>query len=172
MSMKTNDTKPVSNNPMWANLFRKRPPWKQTAIRLLQETPIFEGLPRRVVAQLVDSMHRRVYRDQEAVFRNGDEGLGMYLVLSGQVVVSVNSQELARLLPGDFFGEVALFGEQHRTADAFASGDTELIGFFRPDLEEWVERSPKQGSRVLSRLGKVLAQRLRASNERLSDQSL
>jgi len=171
MSMNTDDTKPAGNNPMWANLFRKRPPWKQTAIRLLQETPIFEGMPRRVIAQLVDSMHHRVYRDQEAVFRKGDQGLGMYLVLGGQVSVSVDSTELARLLPGDFFGEVALFGEQARTADAFAHGDTELIGFFRPDLEEWVERSPKQGSQVLSRLGKVLAQRLRASNERFSDQS-
>jgi CRP/FNR family cyclic AMP-dependent transcriptional regulator len=171
MSMNTKDTKPVGGNPMWANLFRKRPPWKQSAIRLLQETPIFEGIPRRVIAQLVDSMHRRVYRDQEAVFRKGDQGLGMYLVLSGQVSVSMNSTELARLLPGDFFGEVALFGEQQRTADAYAHGDTELIGFFRPDLEEWVDRSPKQGSRVLIRLGKVLAERLRASNERISELS-
>jgi CRP/FNR family cyclic AMP-dependent transcriptional regulator len=171
MSMNTKDTKPAGVNPMWANLFRKRPPWKQTAIRLLQETPIFEGIPRRVIAQLVDSMHRRSYRDQEAVFRKGDPGLGMYLVLNGQVAVSVNSTELARLLPGDFFGEVALFGEQERTADAYANGDTELIGFFRPDLEEWVDRSPKQGSRVLIRLGKVLAERLRTSNERLSERS-
>lgn len=172
MSMNTKDTKPAGSNPMWANLFRKRPPWKQTAIRLLQETPIFEGIPQRVIAQLVDTMHRRVYRDQEAVFRKGDPGLGMYLVLSGQVSILLENTEMARLLPGDFFGEVALFGEQQRTADAFASGDTELVGFFRPDLEEWVERSPKQGSRVLTQLGKVLAERLRVSNERLSDQLL
>lgn len=171
MGMNTKDTKPASGNPMWGNLFRKRPPWKQTAIRLFQETPIFEGIPRRVIAQLVDSMHRRSYRDQEAVFRKGDQGLGMYLVLSGQVSVSLDSTELARLLPGDFFGEVALFGEQERTADAYANGDTELIGFFRPDLEEWVDRSPKQGSRVLMQLGRVLAERLRASNERLSNDS-
>jgi CRP/FNR family cyclic AMP-dependent transcriptional regulator len=172
MSMNTKDTKPAGSNPMWANLFRKRPPWKQTAIRLLQETPIFEGIPQRVIAQLVDTMHRRVYRDQEAVFRRGDQGLGMYLVLSGQVSILLENTEMARLLPGDFFGEVALFGEQQRTADAFASGDTELVGFFRPDLQEWVERSPKQGSRVLTQLGKVLAERLRVSNERLSDQLL
>ena len=171
MSKKTTDTKPVGNNPMWANLFRKRPPWKQTAIRLLQETPIFEGIPRRVVTQLVDSMHRRSYRDHEAVFRKGDPGLGMYLVLTGQVSVSLEGVDLAQLLPGDFFGEVALFGEQERTADAIAKGDTELIGFFRPDLEEWVERSPRHGSRVLMQLGKVLAGRLRASNARFGDQS-
>lgn len=171
MSKNSQDTKPDSRDPVWTNLFRKRPPWKQTAIRMLQETPIFEGISSRVIAQLVDTMHRRQYHDQEAVFKKGDQGLGMYLVISGQVMVSVDGVELARLLPGDFFGEVALFGEQQRTADAFANGDTELIGFFRPDLQEWVERSPRQGTRVLTQLGKVLAERLRASNARLGDQS-
>lgn len=171
MSTETKEAKLAGDNPMWANLFRRRPPWKQTAIQLLKETPIFESIPSRVIAQLVDSMHRRVYRDQEVVFAKGDQGLGMYLVLSGQVSVSVDGAELAKLLPGDFFGEVALFGEQERTADAIACGSTELVGFFRPDLQEWVERSPKQGSRVLIQLGKILAERLRASNERFQNQS-
>lgn len=159
------DNKPGSN-PFWSNLFHRRPPWKLSAIQMLQDTPIFDGVPRRVLAQLVDDMHRRSYRDQEIVFSKGDPGLGMYLVLAGQVRIALEGEELASLMPGDFFGEVALFGEQLRTADAIAIGDTELVGFFRPDLQEWVERSPKQGSRVLMQLGQVLAERLRASNDR------
>lgn len=159
-------------SPMWANLFRRRPDWKQSAIAMLMQTPIFEGIPGRVVGQLVDGMHRRVYADNEVVFNKGDQGLGMYLVLSGQVLVSLEGAELARLLPGDFFGEIALFGEQARTADAFACGATELVGFFRPDLLEWVERSPKQGSRVLMQLGQVVSERLRASNDRLAGQPI
>lgn len=136
------------------------------------QTPIFEDVPRRVVSQLVDSMHRRTYADNEVVFNKGDQGLGMYLVLSGEVLVSVDGAELARLVTGDFFGEIALFGEQARTADAFACGATELVGLFRPDLLEWVERSPKQGARVLMQLGQVVSGRLRASNDRLAGQPL
>lgn len=160
------------SNPLWSNLFHRRPPWKQTTIEMLQQTPIFEGVPGRALAQLVDNMHRRQYQDQEVIFNKGDPGLGMYLVLSGQVLISLEGSELARLMPGDFFGEVALFGEQSRTADAIALGDTELVGFFRPDLQEWVDQSPRLGSRVLMQLGQVLAERLRASNERLGDKPL
>ncbi len=159
-------------NPLWGNLFRKRLEWKQLAVDLLLETPIFHGIPRRVVSQLVDTMHRRSYVDNEVIFNTGDQGLGMYLVLSGQVTVSLDGSELACLMSGDFFGEIALFGEQVRTADAFSVGETVLVGFFQPDLQEWVERSPKQGVRVLLQLGQVLAERLRASNERLTDQPL
>jgi len=173
-TMSTEQSKPGTEkqSPMWANLFRRRPDWKQSAIAMLMQTPIFEGIPRKVVGQLVDSMHRRVYSDNEVVFNKGDQGLGMYLVLSGQVLVSLEGAELARLVPGDFFGEIALFGDQARTADAFACGATELVGFFRPDLLEWVERSPKQGSRVLMQLGQVVSERLRASNDRLAGQPI
>ena len=166
----TNNDKP--NNPIWTNLFHRRPPWKQAAIDMLLATPVFEGMPRRAMAQLVDDMHRRVYKDQEKVFSRGDPGLGMYLVLTGEVSVVSAGSEQARLSPGDFFGEVALFGDQQRMADAIAVGDTELVGFFRPDLQEWVERSPKLGSRVLFQLGRVLARRLHATNDRLGDKSV
>lgn len=166
------DNKSTRNNPIWSNLFHRRAPWKQAAIDMLLATPVFEGVPRRALAQLVDDMHRRIYKDQETVFSRGDPGLGMYLVLTGEVSIRYEGSEQARLSPGDFFGEVALFGDQQRMADAVALGDTELVGFFRPDLQEWVERSPKLGSQVLFQLGRVLAERLQATSNRAGDQSL
>lgn len=166
------DSSSTRNNPIWSNLFHRRPPWKQAAIDMLLATPVFEGVPRRALAQLVDDMHRRIYKDQEVVFSRGDPGLGMYLVLAGEISIRSAGSEQARLLPGDFFGEVALFGDQQRMADAVAVGDTELVGFFRPDLQEWVERSPKLGSQVLFQLGRVLADRLQAAGDRAGDQSL
>lgn len=161
-----------SNSPYWTNLFRRRPNWKQTAVNMLKSTPIFEGVPARMVAQLVDGMHRRTYKEGERIFNRGDAGLGMYLVITGEVVIALESQELARLEPGDFFGEIALFSEEARTADATAVTDCELLGFFRPDLLEWVDRAPRYGARVVLQLGAVLSRRLRLSNERLTDQPL
>jgi len=164
-----NKSHSTRNNPIWSNLFHRRPPWKQAAIDMLLATPVFEGVPRRALAQLVDDLHRRVYKDRETVFSRGDPGLGMYLVLTGEVSISSAGSEQARLSPGDFFGEVALFGDQQRMADAIAVGDTELVGFFRPDLQEWVDRSPKLGSQVLFQLGRVLAERLQATSNRVGD---
>lgn len=154
--------------PFWDNLFRRRDSWQEEATRMLADSVIFADIPRRVLRRLVDGMYHRHYRDNEVVFQTGDPGLGMYLVLSGSVMIQIGNKPLAELGPGDFFGEVALFGDEFRTADATANGDSELIGFFRPDLQEWVERSPKLGVKVLLQLGKVLAERLRRTNERLT----
>lgn len=153
--------------PLWDNLFRPKPRWQAKATQMLATTPIFAAIPKRVLRQLVEGMHLRHYADGEIVFNVGEPGLGMYLVLSGEVDIRLNEKRLAQLVPGDFFGEIALFGEEVRTATAVAIGDTELVGFFRPDLEEWLERSPAMGVRFLMQLGHVLAQRLRKTNERL-----
>lgn len=153
--------------PFWDNMFRRRSAWQEEATRMLSDTVIFSDIPKRVLRRLVDGMYHRHYHDNEAVFHAGDPGLGMYLVLTGTVRIQLDGKPLTELEPGDFFGEVALFGDEVRTADAVSSGDSELIGFFRPDLQEWVERSPKLGVKVLLQLGHVLAARLRSTNERL-----
>lgn len=156
-------------NPFWDNLFRRRKDWTVQAAHALAETPVFAGIPMRVVRRLVHGMYHRLYADGEPVFRAGEPGLGMYIVLAGEVAISWGNRRLATLGPGDFFGEVALFGEETRTADATAVGQTELVGLFRPDLQEWVERSPRLGVRVLLQLGQVQAERLRRANAELGD---
>ncbi len=157
-------------HPLWSNLFRPRPPWRHTAARLFASTPLADGLSRSTVNDLAGCMHLRRFQAGEEVFRLGDPGLGMYLILSGSVEIHLQGQRLAELAHGDFFGEVALFGEEARTATARAREDTELAGFFRPDLEEWLARDPRQGTRLLMNLGRLLAERLRHSNARLCRQ--
>jgi len=135
---------------------------------LLSQTLLFDGIPSSVLLQLVEGMYHRQYRDSEAVFSYGEPGLGMYFVLSGSVEIFLDDQSLATIEPGEFFGEVALFGEETRTASARVKGETELIGFFRPALTEWIDRSPRYGSLFLLQLGRVLAARLRRANAQLS----
>lgn len=159
-----------SELPIWSNLFRRRGTWQAQAAELFSRTPLFQEIPLRTLRRLVHEMFHRSYADGEAVFNVGDPGLGMYLVLRGGVIVHLDGEPLARLGAGDFFGEVALFGKETRTASASAEGETELVGFFRPALEEWVQRSPELGARFLMRLGHVLAERLRRTNERLVEQ--
>lgn len=135
---------------------------------MFARTPLFAEIPARTLRRLVNEMYLRRYADGEIVFDVGDPGLGMYLVIKGGVRVFLDKEQLAELGPGDFFGEVALFGNEPRTASATARGETELVGFFRPALEEWVQRSPELGARFLLKLGTVLSERLRRTNERLA----
>jgi CRP/FNR family transcriptional regulator len=76
--------------------------------------------------------HGRIknYKDREVIFKEGDRGQEMFLVRSGKVKIERSSKEkpvtLATLGIGEFFGEMALFGDHMRSATAQAVGDTEL----------------------------------------------
>lgn len=155
-------------SPFWSFFFRKPENWQKQARQLLSQTLLFDGIPSSVLLQLIEGMYHRQYQDKEPVFSVGEPGLGMYLVLSGSVEIFLADQSLSTIEAGEFFGEVALFGEETRTASARTVGETELVGFFRPALTEWVDRSPRYGSLFLLQLGRVLAARLRRANEQLS----
>jgi len=53
-----------------------------------------------------------------------------------------------------------------RSAEAAAAGKTEALGIFRPDLFDLIENNPKLGYRILLRLSRRLASRLRETTER------
>jgi CRP-like cAMP-binding protein len=76
---------------------------------------------------------------------------------------------ITKLSPGDFFGELSLVEEGgRRSATATAKNETTLIGFFKPDLLEILERNPNAGVKIALRLGEVLGCRLRETNDRVS----
>ncbi len=66
----------------------------------------------------------------ELIFRQGQSGDSMYLIVSGKVEIYRNKEgketKLGRLKPGEFFGEMALFDSKPRSASARTVGQTEL----------------------------------------------
>ena len=76
---------------------------------------------------------------------------------------------LAELEAGDFFGETALLGDTIRSATAIARDQSELIGFFHPDLLEIINLHPVMGAKITFGLAKTLSERLRYSNARLRE---
>jgi CRP-like cAMP-binding protein len=115
-------------------------------------------------------MHLRDFKAGELIFSQGDQGAGAILVLSGEVRVTADKAELARLRDGDFFGEIALAASERRTADATATSVSRLVYFLKQDLEEWIEQEPRLGARFLMNLSATLAQRLYAANKLIARQ--
>ena len=68
---------------------------------------------------------------------------------------------IAELGEGEFFGEMALLEDYPRSAQATAVVKTEVLGIFRPDLFDLIERNPRLGSKILMKLSQRLAHRLR-----------
>jgi CRP-like cAMP-binding protein len=152
------------NHPLWSNLFRKPQTRTDLVADLWAQTPLFEGIPSKVLRRLAKNMPPRYYDSGESIFKIDDRGAGVALIKSGKVKVFTGDTVLAELGPGDFFGEVALVLDERRTANAIASEATELVYFLRSDLQEWLEQSPRYGSLFAINLSRVLAGRLRNAN--------
>jgi len=156
----------------WKNVFRiKRKP--TSVEEMLSKIPVFEGLKTSELRQVAGIVHRRQYVAGEYVFYQGDPGLGMYVVEQGEVSVLLigsdgSKKELAVLKDGDFFGELSLLDESPRSASVIALADANLIGFFRPDLFEIMEKAPGTGLKIVLKVAEMIGERLRNTNQELS----
>ncbi|MDH5446202.1 MAG: cyclic nucleotide-binding domain-containing protein [Gammaproteobacteria bacterium] len=152
---------------LWSNLFRKGNPLTEHVTELWSATPLFRDIPKREILQLVRDMPPRHFKAGEFIFNNGDAGAGAAVIINGKVEIRSAGVLLAELSDGDFFGEIALVLDVPRTADAIAVEETELIFFLRPELDEWLARSPYFAGKLGANLAYVLAQRLLQANKAL-----
>lgn len=164
---------------LWDNLFKKDEK-ERDLIAILKGNFLFENLSLPELRLVRDIVHIRQYRPGEVVFKQGEVGVGMYIIARGHVDISVEDRDpekdgkrsifVTRLERGDFFGEIALVEDNgRRTATASAYDEVILIGFFKPDLLEIVSRSPATGSKVLMRLAQVLGKRLKETASKVSE---
>jgi CRP-like cAMP-binding protein len=157
---------------IWSNIFRDRKKSDGRITEFLRAVPIFEELSDAELGILESKVYVRRYADGERIFKEGDPSLGMYIIKGGAVnivrqVPDGPPQLLATLTNGDFFGEIGLIDDAPRSATAIAYGETEAIGFFKPDFMALIHAKPSLGLKIVVRLGKTLSARLRRTNEEL-----
>ena len=87
----------------------------------------------------------------------GEAGTGFFVIESGEAVVAVGGEELRRLGPGDYFGDVALIDMGSRTATVTAESELHCYGLTFWDFRPLVESD----ARIAWPLLQVMAKRLR-----------
>ena len=137
--------------------------------------PVFKGFTDKEFQELEKLFHRRTYDVGEFIFKNRAPGEGMYIIMNGAVKITVgtraeNEKILAELSSGNFFGELALFDDEPRSANAIATVQSELLGFFTADLMMLNDRNPQLGNKILFNLGSVIGERLRQTNQLLFEE--
>jgi CRP/FNR family transcriptional regulator, cyclic AMP receptor protein len=133
-------------------------------LQLLKNVVLFKDLNMRDLAMVNSLMHEREYIANEVIFDEGEEGQGLFVVLSGRVKITLPAtvdQVLIELGPGAFFGEVALLDQSIRTAQARAVEDTQIVALFRAEFISLLDTHSSIASRISFQLAKVLAARLR-----------
>lgn len=165
----TEENKKTIHSSFWANIFH--PSTEQEELfKSLQGIPLFKSLSRRDLLAVMSNIHKRNYIAGEYIFYQGDPGIGLYIINDGKVIISRDSDEghkitLAVFEKGDFFGELALVDNDKRSASAITEFDTELYVIFKPDLDEFIEKYPKKGIKILQGITEITASRLRTLNE-------
>ena len=133
----------------------------------LKQVPLFSTLTLEQLASIDRLMVTRHYVKGERVFRKGDVGAELYVIVDGEIRVYLDhagSQvTLTKQGAGTVVGEMSVFDEQPRSASALASTDTTVRVLRRDRLHAIVNEHPE----VLLEFIKNLSQRLRAMDEKV-----
>jgi len=165
----TEENKKTIHSSFWANIFHT-PTETDELVLSLQAIPLFKSLTRKDITGQLSIIHNRNYIAGEYIFYQGDPGIGLYIIREGEVLINRESDKgdkitLAVFQKGDFFGELALVDSDKRSASAMAKSDTKLSVIFKPDLDEFIEKYPKKGIKIVQGIAEITAVRLRTLNE-------
>jgi CRP/FNR family transcriptional regulator, cyclic AMP receptor protein len=144
----------------------------QDTLDLLARVPVFETLGEAELARVADVALPRAFGAGHVVFREGDASETCYVVRSGHCRAVREHPDgrtitLARFGPGDFFGELAMFDDERRSATVEAVEETDVLAILGGDMRRLLRDHPDIAMKLVVSLGR----RLRETNERLARQS-
>lgn len=127
-----------------------------TPIHVLKKIPLLASLTEADQENLASLMKHKAIRKGELLFRQGDEGTALYIILQGRIKISVSRRTdtvtLAILGQGEFFGEMALLDDLPRSADAMALEDSQLYALNRKDFLSFLKNNEKAVHAILDSL--------------------
>ena len=134
----------------------------------LLRVPLFEHLDPEALAKLGGLTRSVSFPSGAKIVEMGESGLSLFVILEGQVRVMYPARssnfELARLGPGDFFGEMALLNNKPRSATVEAVEDVELLVLEQNDFRKMLLEEPL----VSLQLIESLSIRIRTADEHIS----
>jgi CRP-like cAMP-binding protein len=137
---------------------------------VLRQTPLFSGLDDDAAASLRSSLSENRLRRGEILFREGDSGDRLYVVMAGKIKLGRSSPDgrenlMAVLGPGQMFGELSLFDPGPRSLTATAVTDVTMLSLGHAALLSWLTGHPDVARNLLGQL----ASRLRRTNDVVAD---
>jgi CRP/FNR family cyclic AMP-dependent transcriptional regulator len=139
---------------------------------LLASIALFDGLSAQDLDALAGALESRTFAAGATIFTQGDIGSSMYIVERGEISIFLPDGQspgiaLRSILPGEYFGELALFDDKPRSASALASSDVLLYELPRAPLQNYLEDHPRAALAIL----RSISARLRETNALLSSRA-
>ena len=124
---------------------------------LIRQVPLFSTLDKKEVQGLASSMKERTFNEGDTIAKEGQSGIGFFIIDEGEATVSVGGEDRATLRHGDYFGEIALIDDGARTATITATTPLKCYGITSWEFRPLVE----QNARLAWKMMQTLAARLR-----------
>jgi CRP/FNR family transcriptional regulator, cyclic AMP receptor protein len=133
---------------------------------------IFEALPSKECKLLLSRGHQRLFKAGETIFNRYDEGAWLMLIQEGMIEISIvlmngRKSVLNHMEAGEILGEIALFDQAGRSADAIAVTPVRGIVIHRQHVLEVLNRNPD----ALHSIIQTLCSRVRNASEMFETQS-
>ncbi len=129
---------------------------RSAVIGLLEDVPLFSGLSRRHLRRIASLADEVRYRDGRVIVEAGLPGSAFYAIANGQAKVYRSKiptgRAIARLGPGDFFGEMSLIDGGPRSATVVADGDVLAVRLSRAAFKKLVSKEPSVALAIMSQL--------------------
>jgi porphyrinogen peroxidase len=124
---------------------------------LLRAVPLFQTLDLVHISRLAELASDLHAAEGDVLLEQGAPGSEFFVVLRGHVSIERDGHRIARLGPGEFFGEIALVDGRPRTASVIADGETDLVVLDTSRFNLLVDEYPGVGREV----ARALVERLR-----------
>jgi|SRR5262245_11099275 len=118
----------------------------------LARVPLFSGVKPKELKKLSKRMTERSFNEGDEVTREGESGIGFFVIEEGNATVSVHGDIVRTLGPGEHFGEVALIDSGPRSATIVAGTDLRCRGMSAWEFKPFVEEHPEVAWALLESL--------------------
>lgn len=137
----------------------------EETLELLKEFFLFQLLTKEELKEVSSIFYEKTYASGTKIFSENDKGSTMYIVKTGAVRIvkqeGEGEKEIITFMPGDFFGEIALFDYVFRTASAIADEETTVLEIQRDQFNKFFSEKPHLVAKILYQMMCEMARRVR-----------
>ena len=121
-------------------------------IELLRNVPLFAGQNNRQLRSILDWTKEFEYKPGATLVQEGKGGQALFVMMEGYAKVVRGGRTIARLGPGDFFGETAMLDGRPRTASVIADGPVHCVRLDQRDFRQLIDGDPTIAWNMLASL--------------------
>jgi CRP-like cAMP-binding protein len=129
---------------------------RRSSAALLERVPLFAGASKRHLRRIAALADEVRYRDRRVIVEAGVPGTTFFVIVEGRAKVYrskvATGRPIARLGPGDFFGEMALLDGGPRSATVVADGDLTALRLSRSAFKKTIAREPALSLSIMAEL--------------------